>query len=101
MNGPDVAVDVRVSGPGGSGVSGCGPLSKTGAAAQPTSSGPKTVKVTVPMGAGPSRIPTMLAVSEIGLPMMTFCVASVSRPTPARVTTEVSLASLQALVTAG
>ena len=60
---------------------------KIGAPAQVGSSGPKRVKVTVPVGGGAGE-PVTVAVSEMGLPMVTGVVADVAmvalvdRPTP-------------------
>ena len=66
------------------------------------SSGPKTVNVTVPVGDGAGAAPPVtVATSEIGLPMVALGVAGVTMVADAWLTTDVSLASLQALVTAG
>ena len=63
--------------------------------------GPKRVKVTVPVGVGAGAgAPVTVAVSEIGLPMVTVGVAWVAIVATAWVTTDDSLASLQAEVTA-
>ena len=63
--------------------------------------GPNRVKTTVPVGAGAGAgEPVTVAVSEIGLPTVTVGVADVTMVATPWVTTDVSLASLQALVTA-
>ncbi len=63
--------------------------------------GPKTVNVTFPVGgAAGAGAPVTVAVSEIGLPIVTGPVAWVTIVGVTGVTTDVSLASLQALVTA-
>ena len=70
--------------------------------AQVASSGPKTVNVTVPVGVGAGAGPPVtVATSEIGLPMVTVGVAWVTMVATDWATTDVSLASLQRLVTAG
>ena len=70
--------------------------------AQVASLGPKTVKVTVPVGAGAGGGPPVtVAVSEMGLPMVTVGVAWVTMVATDWVTTDVSLASLQADVMPG
>ena len=96
MNGPELAVAVG----GAPGVSGCAALVKTGAPVQVALSGPKTVKTTVPVGVGPPGAPVTVAVSEIGLPIVTGPSAWVTMVGVAGATTDDSLASLQALVTA-
>ena len=75
-------------------------LVKSAAPAQVRSSGPKTVNVTVPVGAGAPPGPLTVAVSEIGLPIVTGPIAWVTMVGVPGATTEDSLASLQALVTA-
>ena len=76
-------------------------LVKIGAPVQVALSGPKTVKVTVPVGVGAGAgAPVTVATSVIGLPMVALGVAGVAMATGAVVTTDVSLASLQELVTA-
>ena len=52
-----------------------GPLSKTAGPAQVGSPGPKTVKVTVPVGAGAPVDPVTVAVSAIGVPITAAGVA--------------------------
>ena len=99
MNG-DAAVAVG-GGPGAPGVRGWAGLVKAGGPAQVALSGPKTLKVTVPVGAGAPVDPVTVAVSEIGLPITAVGVAWVARVAPACPTTDVSLAALQAVVTAG
>ena len=77
-------------------------LVKIGAPVQVALSGPKRVKVTVPVGEGAGAgAPVTVAVSEIGLPTVTVAVAWVAMVATAWSTTDVSLASLQADVTAG
>ena len=61
------------------------------------SSGPKTVKVTVPRGAGAPVVPMTVAVSEMVPPTAAVGVACVAIEAP--VTSEVSPTSLQLLVT--
>ena len=62
--------------------------------------GPKTVKVTVPVGgAAGAGAPVTVAVSEIGLPTVVVGVAWVTIVGVTWVTTDVSLAALHALVT--
>ena len=74
---------------------------KIGAPAQVALLGPKRVKVTVPVGVGAGAgAPVTVAVSEIGLPTVTVGVAWVAMVATAWLTTDVSLASLQADVTA-
>jgi hypothetical protein len=87
---------------GGPPPSGRAALVKIGAPVHVGSSGPKTVKVTVPVGtAAGAGLPVTKAVSEIGLPTVTAGVASVSTLAPPtnRVTTVVSFGALQGLAT--
>ena len=96
MNGPELAVG------GGPPARGWAALVKIGAPVQVALFGPKRVKTTVPVGAGAGAgQPVTVAVSEIGLPMVTVGVAEVAMVATPGLTTEVSLASLQELVTAG
>ena len=75
---------------------------KIGAPVQVALFGPKTVNVTVPVGAGAGGAPPVtVATSVIGLPMVAVGVAWVTMVIGPWATTEVSLASLQVLVTAG
>ena len=77
-------------------------LVKIGAPVQVALSGPKRVKVTVPVGAGAgAAAPVTTAVSEMGLPSWADGVAWVAMVATAWLTTDVSLTSLQALVIAG
>ena len=74
---------------------------KIGAPVQVGLFGPKTVNVTVPVGAGAGAGPPVtVAVSVIEPPTVTVGVAWVAMVATAWLTTEVSLASLQELVTA-
>ena len=96
VNGADVAVG------GGPPPSGRVALVKITGPAQVASSGPYRVNVTVPVGVGAGAAPPVtVATSEIGLPMVTAGVAWVTMATGPWLTTDVSLASLQRLVTAG
>ena len=96
VNGPEVAVG------GGPPARGWAALVKIGAPAQVALFGPNRVKTTVPVGAGAGAGPPVtVAMSEIGLPMVTVGVAEVTMVATGWVTTDVSLASLQALVTPG
>ena len=88
-------------GPGAPGARGWGPLLKATGPAQETSFGPKAENVTVPVGDGAPAAPVTVAVSEIVLPTTAVNFARVAMATVAWVTTDVSLAALQALVTAG
>ena len=72
-----------------------------GGPAQVASSGPKAVKVTVPVGAAAPPMPVTVAASEIGVPRGAVGVAIVTIRADPWVTTDVSLASLQAVVTGG
>ena len=75
-------------------------LVKIGAPAQVALLGPKRVKVTVPVGAGAGAgAPVTVAVSETAPPKGTVGVAWVTMVGVTGLTTEVSLASLQELVT--
>ena len=81
---------------GGPPPSGRGPLSKTTGPAQVTSSGPKTVKVTVPVAAGAvSGALKTVAVSERGNPSRVTSVARVATMASGWLTLEVSPGSLQ------
>ena len=94
VNGADVAVG------GGPPLSGRSALVKTAGPAQVASLGPKTVKVTVPVGVGAGAgAPVTVAVSVMEPPKGTVGVAWVTMVATAWMTTDVSLASLQALVT--
>ena len=85
---------------GAPGTNGWAALVKIAGPAQVASSGPNRVKVTVPVGSGAGAgAPVTVAVSEIGLPMVTWGVAWVTMVATAWMTTDVSLASLQALET--
>ena len=96
VNGSDVAVG------GGPPASGRAALVKIGTPVQLALPGPKTVNVTVPVGVGAGAAPPVtVATSVMGLPMAAVGVAWVVMATGPWVTTDVSLASLQALVTAG
>ncbi len=96
VNGAEVAVGA------GPPASGWPALVKIGAPAQVALSGPKRVKVTVPVGAGAgAAAPVTMAVSEMGLPSWADGVAWVAKVAAAWPTTDVSLTSLQALVIAG
>ena len=87
---------------GGPPASVCGALVKGAGPAQVASSGPKAVKVTVPEGAGAGAgAPVTVARSEMGPPSWAEEVAWVAMVATACPTTDVSLASLQALVTGG
>ena len=99
VNGSDVAA--TAGGAGGGPPRGRLALVKIDGLAQVGSSGPNRVKVTVPVGSGAAGSPVTVATSEIGLPMVTTGVAWVTMVATAWATTDVSLASLQALVTAG
>jgi hypothetical protein len=74
-------------------------LVKMGGPAQVASLGPKTVNVTVPVGAGALGAPVTEATSVMEPPRGTVGVAWVTTVGGTWVTTEVSLASLQAVVT--
>ncbi len=75
---------------------------KIGAPVQVALSGPKTVKVTVPVGTGAGAgAPVTVAVSEMGLPMVTEGVAVVAMVATPWLTIDVSLAALQGLVAVG
>ena len=68
-------------------------LVKIGAPVQVGLSGPKTAKVTVPVGAGAGAgLPVTVAVSEIGLPTVTVGVAwvTMNAPSTTMLTSEVS-----------
>ncbi len=96
MNAAEVAVG------GGPPARGRLALVKIGAPVQATLLGPKTVKVTVPVGVGAGAGPPVtVAVSVIELPIVTGPRAWVAMVATAWLTTEVSLASLQELVTPG
>ena len=100
VNEPDVAVAVG-GGPGAAGARDWGPLLKTTGPEQVGSPGPKTVKVTVPVGDPAPAVPVTVAVSEMGLPSGAAGVAWVAMVATAWSTTDVSLASLQAPVAGG
>ena len=96
MNGSDVVVT------GGPPPRGRAALVKIGAPVHVGLSGPKRVKVTVPVGGGAGAAPAVTnAVSVMGLPSGAVGVAWVVTMPPSTtwVTTDVSSASLQALVT--
>ena len=81
---------------GGPPLSGWAALVKIGGPAQVASLGPKTVKVTVPVAAGALAGTVTVAVSVMGWPSGTVGVAEVTIVGVTWVTTDVSLASLQA-----
>ncbi len=93
--------DVAVG--GGPPASGRAALVRIGVPAQAASPGPKRVKVTVPVGAGVGAGPPVtVAVSRMGLPIVTGLVADVVIIASVdRATTEISFWSSQSPVTAG
>ena len=96
MNGPELAVG------GGPPPRGWAALVKMAAPVQVALSGPNRVKTTVPVGAGAGAGPPLtVAVSEMGLPMVTVGVAGVTIVATDWATTDVSLAALQGLVADG
>ena len=97
MNGPEDAVAVG-GGPGDPGASGWGAVVKAGGPAQVASSGPKAVKVTMPVGAAAPLVPVTVAVSVIDPPTVTVGVAWVATVATGATTTDASEGSSQAVV---